>query len=297
MKNSTKADISLFFVAVLWGLSFLIVKGALESIDVFNMLSIRFIIAGVLAVVIFNKNFRKIDIKTIKTGSLLGSFLFIGFILQTFGLLYTDPSKSAFITGFSVVLVPIIAATISRFKPSPSEVLAAIIALFGIGLLSLNGGSSSFNIGDFLTLLSAFAFAFHIVFVGKFSNKVDTLNSGIVQILFVGLLSTIISISIGTFSIPKEPSLLKAIIFLSIFCTLYSFVAQSVAQKFTTPSRVSLLFTLEPVSAAFFGWLFYKEVLSLAGFIGAMLIVSGMIISELNLIDKGKKKFIEKISA
>ncbi len=286
MKKQTKADISLFFVAALWGLSFIIVKEALDTVDLFNMLALRFLLAGGLSILFFSKSFIKIDVQTIKSGSFVGIFLFIGFVLQTFGLLYTDSSKSAFITGFSVVLVPIIAALISRFKPTVSEVVAAFIALIGIGMLSLKGGGSDINIGDFLTLLSAFSFALHIVFVSKTSEKVNGLNSGIIQILFVGIISFVISLSLGTFEIPHDLKLIKEIAFLSVFCTLYSFIAQNIAQKYTTPSRVSLLFTLEPVSAALFAFLLLGEVLSPLGFVGALLIVGGMLTSELNLFNR-----------
>lgn len=293
MKNRYVADLSLFAVALMWGLSFITMKDALFHIGAFNLLGLRFIIAAVISALIFYKQFLKVDLMTIKRGIIIGLFLFLGYALQTYGLHFTSASKSAFITGFNVVLVPLFAQIIIKQKPGISEIAAGVIAFIGIGFLSLTGNISSINKGDILTLLGAFAFALQIIMIGKYSKDSNNINSAIVQIAFVGLLSALISFLNGNFIIPKEVSIWKSILFLSLFCTAFSFIAQNIAQKHTTPSRTSLIFTFEPVSAAVFAYFLLGEVLPPLGLLGATMIVFGMLLSELDLYGR-LKNYLKK---
>lgn len=288
MKKEYIADFALFMVAIMWGLSFIIMKNALAVIEVFNLLGIRFIAAALICMVIFFKQFRTIDLVTIKRGIFIGFFLFAGYAVQTYGLNFTTASKSAFITGFTVVLVPVLTPIIMKQFPGISEIMAAIIAFIGIGCLSLTGDINSINKGDVLTLLGAFAFAFQIILIGKFAKTSNNINSAIVQIAFVGVLSTIISLLLGTFTIQHQPNTWGAVLFLSVFCTAYSFVVQNMAQKHTTPARTSLIFTFEPVSAPIFAYFLLGEVLTPLGMFGAVLVILGMLLSELDLIGKLK---------
>lgn len=276
-------------VAILWGFSFIVMKNALAVIEVFNLLGIRFIIAAVICMCIFFKQFKSIDLETIKRGVIIGFFLFSGYALQTYGLNFTSASKSAFITGFTVVLVPVLTPVIMKQFPGISDVMAALVALVGIGCLSLTGDVHGINKGDIFTILGAFGYAFQIILIGKFAKTSNNINSAIIQIAFVGILSTIISLTTGTFTLHHHSNTWIAIVFLSIFCTSLSFTVQNIAQKHTTPARTSLIFTFEPVSAPVFAYFLLGEVLTPLGLFGAVLIILGMLLSELDLI--GKIKF------
>lgn len=290
MKTRYFADFSLFLVALMWGLSFIIMKSALDHLDVFNLLGIRFLVAAILSALIFHKRFLKIDFITIKRGIIIGIFLFLGYAFQTLGLHFTSASKSAFITGFNVVLVPVLTPLIIKKIPGISETMAAVIAFIGIGFLSLSGDIHAINIGDVLTLAGAFAFALQIIFIGKFCKDSNNINSAIIQIGFVGILSIVISIFTEGFILPKSLEAWKSILFLSLFCTAFSFIVQNIAQRYTTPARTSLIFTFEPVSAPVFAYFILGEILTPLGILGAILVVTGMLLSELDLYAYVKKQ-------
>src|SRR6056297_3437094 len=130
MKKQYKADEALVFVTITCGVSFILTKFLIEKIGVFNFLSQRFLIAAFIAAFFFRKKFKYMTPKMFFTGMFIGFILFAGYAFQTMGLLYTSISNSAFITGFAVVLVPIISTVFFKTKPSVSAVLGAIMAIF-----------------------------------------------------------------------------------------------------------------------------------------------------------------------
>lgn len=211
---------------------------------------------------------KKIDKNTFKYGIIIGIILFSGFALQTVGLNYTSASKSAFITGFSVVLVPILSSVLLKKPPQTQAVAGAFLALIGLALLSLNG-SLLLNIGDFYTLISAFAFALHIIMVGKYTVKIDSITLAIIQIGVVAILSLFTSFAIEKPIIPSAGVVWINIFILSIVCTSEPFIIQNIAQKYTTPTHTALIYTSEPVFAAIFGYFMIGEILSPKGILGA----------------------------
>ncbi len=290
MSKQVKADLALLAVTVGWGSSFILSKNSLESLATYNFLAIRFLIAFSLSALIFYKNMKNINKETLKFGGLIGFILFSSYAAQTVGLNFTTASKSAFITGFSVVLVPIISALFLKKLPERSASIGAILALLGLGLLTLNG-SLGLNIGDFYTIVAAFGFAMHIITVGKYTSKVDSIALGIIQIGVVGLLSLITSLSIESFIIPSGMDVWTNIIILSIVCTSGAYIVQSIAQKYTTATHTALIYTGEPVFAAIFAYIVAGEILSPKGILGALLILMGMLIAEVDLIGLFKKTF------
>lgn len=282
MTKKTKADLALIGVTVGWGASFLFTKEAINQIEVFNFIALRFFIAFAFSFVIFYKRMIKANLKGLLYGGILGTILFVSYGVQTLGLQYTSVSNSAFITGLSVVLVPIILSLLDKRLPSPKLMLCSMVAASGLALLTLSNGLNSINIGDILTLISALGFATHIIVVGKLASKEDPFVMAIIQFGVVTVLSTLISVGIETPVLPTTSSLWLNIVGLSIVCTAGAFITQNVAQKYTTASHTALIYTLEPVFAAVAGYIFVGEVLSGSGLMGASLIVTGMLISEID---------------
>jgi len=283
MSKQFKADLALFGVALSWGASFILTKNSLDSLATYNFLAIRFILAFVVSAVIFYKNMLKINKNTVKYGGLIGFILFSGYAFQTVGINYTTASKSAFITGFSVVLAPILSSLLLKEKPQQSSILGAILALIGLALLTLNG-SLALNIGDFYTLICAFAFAMHIITVGKYTTKVDSIALGVIQIGVVGFLSILVSLFIETPIIPSGNGVWGNVFILSLVCTSGAFIVQSAAQKYTTATHTALIYTGEPVFAALFAYIVAGEVLSFRGLVGALLILMGMLVAEIDFV-------------
>ncbi|SHI89286.1 Permease of the drug/metabolite transporter (DMT) superfamily [Geosporobacter subterraneus DSM 17957] len=282
MKKQHQADLALLLVTLAWGISFILTKNTLDTLSTFNFLSIRFIISALTSALIFYKRMLKLDRQTLKYGLLIGVIMFLGYATQTLGLNYTTASKSGFITGFSVVIVPIFSALVLKKAPKPAAILGVVFAIVGLGLLTLDN-NLSLNMGDLYTLIGAFCFAFHIITVSKYAVKVDAINLAILQIGVVGVLSGIISLLFEAPVIPTGAGVWGSILFLSFVCTSGAFIIQNTAQKYTTATHTALIFSGEPVFSAMFAYLLAGEVLTGRGIIGSILILSGMLAAELDI--------------
>lgn len=284
MNKTNKADMSLVLVTIGWGASFILSKSVLGELSVFNFLSLRFLLAFAIALVIFIKPLLRMNKETLTYGIGLGVVLFLGFSIQTFGLSYTTVSKSAFITGLNVVMVPLILAMILRKAPEGRVLIGTLTAVAGLGLLTITGSRFNINIGDGLTLLSAVFFALHIVGVGLVSERVKEVQAvqmGILQIGTVGLLSLGFTFATETPKLPATPDTWLNILVLALVCTAGAYIVQNVAQQYTTSTRTALIYAMEPIFAGICGFIILGEVLGIFAIIGAVMIVSGTLISEL----------------
>ncbi len=281
MSKQLKADLSLLAVTLVWGSSFVLTKNALDHLSTFNFLAIRFILAALISGIIFYKNIIQADKNTIKYGILIGAILFTGYALQTTGLNYTSASKSGFITGFSVVIVPILSAYLLKIKPPKSAVIGVVFAIIGLGFLTLDS-SLSLNIGDLYTLIASLMFALHIITVGKYTGEVDSIVMAIVQIGVVGILSLFFSFATEKPIIPTGTEIWLPLFILAILCTSGAFIVQNVMQKFTTPTHTALIYSGEPVFSAIFAYFVAGELLTSKAIWGCGLILAGMVISELD---------------
>ncbi len=283
MTKQLKADIALLLVTVGWGASFILTKNSLSELQSYNFLALRFIFAFFISAVIYYKKIIAIDKFTLKYGTLLGLLLFATYAFQTVGINYTTASKSAFITGFSVILVPIFSAIIARKLPNLLTVISVALAFSGLALITLNQDVGGLNIGDIYTGVCAVFFAIYIILVGKFTVKAESIAFAIVQIGVVGFLSLIVSLAIETPTVPVSLPVWINLAILSLVCTSGAYIVQNVAQKYTSATHTALIYTCEPVFAAIFAYIAVGEVLGVIGSMGAVLIVVGMLLIELDI--------------
>lgn len=275
-----KAELMLMAVTLFWGSSYLFMKMGLGTLGEFNLIALRFGLAFVLAALLFRKRLRSVDARTMKYGALLGFLLLGVFTCITFGLKTTTTSNAGFLVALTVVFVPLLEVLIFKKRVAPPQIFGAILAICGIGLLTLNG-SLQVRPGDLLCILSAVFYAVQILVTGRAVESSDSLNIGILQLGFAGGYAFILSAIFETPSLPSTLPGWTAILALGIFCSACGFILQPVAQKYTTPTRTGLIFALEPVFAAFFGYWFVHEQLSLQGYAGAALVLLGILASEL----------------
>jgi drug/metabolite transporter (DMT)-like permease len=290
MRKSTFADLSLLFVAFIWGTTFVLVQNAISTMEPFAFNGFRFFIAFVIlfiCLLLFQKHqLHFLSKKMVISGVLLGFWLFLGYATQTLGLLYTTSSKAGFITGLSVVLVPLFSFLLLKQKPSLPAVIGVSIATVGLFLLTMTD-IAALNIGDFFVLICAFGFAMHIIFTGKFSEQFPTLLLTTIQIFTVSILSIISSVIFEDFngmiklSIISSQSVIIALFVTSVFATALAFFAQTSFQKYTTPTRVALIFAMEPVFAAAAGYYWASERLSSSAIMGCLFIFLGMVFAEI----------------
>ncbi|HPF21043.1 MAG TPA: DMT family transporter [Syntrophomonas sp.] len=274
-----EAEFLMMLVALIWGVTFVLVKNALADIGPYLFLGIRFTLAFLVLALFSWRNVLKIEVSTVAAGCLLGFFLFIGYVFQTVGLQYTTSSNAGFITGVSVVLVPIMFYLKNRLWPDWQTTLTVIMAATGLFLLSVPAGKFVLGYGDFLVLVCAFGFALHIVFVSKYSWRHNAVAITGVQILFVGILCLIIGLA--TEPIPQYlgTDTILAIIVTSVFATSLAFLLQNHLQQFSTPTRFAVVLTTEPVFAALAGFVWANEILTVRAYSGAALILIAMLLS------------------
>ncbi|MGP2657252.1 DMT family transporter [Malaciobacter sp. WC5094] len=277
-----RADLLLLTVAIVWGISFLMVQEAINTTPVYAFLFYRFALAAFLMFIIAYKFLKQTNMQTIIFGITLGIILFSAFATQTFGLIFTKTSIVAFITGLNVVCVPFLAYFIFKDHVRKNVFIASLIAVVGLYFLSMSGTLSLGN-GEFLALICAVLFALHIIFTGKFSVKVNVFILVLVQFTTVAILSLLFSLYLDdkTFDLPYDYNFFKAVIVTAVFATVYAFLIQTYMQQFTTATKTAIIFTMEPVSAAIYGYFVGGEILSQIQIFGAVLIIVATLVAEL----------------
>lgn len=275
-------DLSLVGVALIWGTTFVLVKQALADVSTLLFLTLRFTAATAALAVIFRKDLRGVHVaRGLRAGVIAGSLLFSGYLLQTFGLKLTSASKTGFITGLYIPLVPIISALVYRKVPQWREVAGIGAALAGMAFMSIQRDVFDIGRGDLLVAGCAVAFAFHIVVLGRFAGANN------LGVLTVAQIATGALIGAGTCWWAETPfvrwsaGVWVALAVTSLFATALAFAVQTWAQRYSSPSRTALIFSLEPVFAWMTSYLVAGEVLSPRGTLGAALILAGILLVEL----------------
>jgi len=277
-----RADLLLLTVAIAWGVTFLMVQEAIDSTPVYSFLFFRFALASILMFFISYRFLKETNKQTVIYGIILGIFLFSAFATQTFGLAYTKSSIVAFITGLNVICVPFLAYFIFKDKVKLKVFLASFVAVFGLYLLTMSG-TLTIGYGEFLTLFCAVLFALQIIFTGKYSKLVNVYLLVLYQLVTVAVLSLCFSLALDdvTFAIDYNYAFYKAVIITAVFATVYAFLIQTYMQQFTTATKTAVIFTMEPVSAAIYGYFVGGEILSQIQIFGAVLIIVATLVAEL----------------
>lgn len=265
------AKLMLFLAAFIWGTSFFIMKNALDSIPVFWLLTFRFSTGAILLGLFCWKKWRTVFRKDyVWRGAILGAFLYLAYTSQTFGLVYTTPSKNAFLTSTYCVLVPFLYWWLAKQRPDRYNILAAVLCVAGVGLVSLTG-EFTITIGDLLTLVSALFYALHIVAVNKLSPGKDVYLITVFQFAGTAVLSLVSAALFQPFPSPifSQPQVLLPLVYLCVLCTTVALLFQNVGQVGSDPSSASVLLSLESVFGVLFSVLFYGDPVTprlLAGF-------------------------------
>lgn len=288
MSRSLKAHILLVLITLVWGATFLLIKEALRDVSALMFNAIRMLIASVALAIIFGRRLRGLP-QSLKAGSLVGLFLFAGYEFQTSGLRFTTPAKSGFITGVSVVLVPVISVILFRRRASLWTWLGVVLAFLGTYFMTIpaTGGlsASAVNRGDVLTLVCAVCFALQIIFVGR-ATAADEGGHPYEHISFLQTAIAAVLMTI-TFPLVEHPhitlsaTVISAILITGLLGTAAAFTIQTWAQQFLPATHTALIFALEPVFAWLTSALFANERLEQRAIAGAVLILGGILLAEL----------------
>lgn len=293
-RQSRMAYVLLLAVVAVWGSTFVVVKGALRDCSPLLFNQLRMLLAFAVLALWNAHAWRRMTMRAVCSGAVAGLLLAIGYELQTVGLVYTTPARSAFLTGLVVVLVPVFSVlpklrAPGSHPPRPVQLLGALGAVLGIVLLTTPAGTpwreltSSINRGDILSLLCAAAFALHLLSLSHLAPRVPTSQLATLQIGFCALAMTVATPLLEHRYLHPSRSLVFALLVCALLATAAAFSIQSWAQKHLQAGHTAMLLSLEPAFALLLSVLFFGERLSLRSGTGAALILASLLLTELFL--------------
>ncbi len=277
------ADLTLLFPTLLWGTSFLVVHRTLEGTSAGVFLCLRFVVATAATVAGALARRERPTPGVVRDGALLGLALFAGFLFQTEGLRFTTPARSGFLTGLSVLFVPLLERLLRGRRIAARAWVGVGLALLGLAILADPFGAAiapDVRLGDLLTVACALAFSFQILWTSERSARHPVGILTTVQVATTGILSTCI-LPFETRTLAATPAFAAALAYTGVVTTTVAYLHQNWAQRKTTATRAAILFTLEPVFAALVSHLVGGEPLGAALLSGGGLIVAGVLVVEL----------------
>jgi drug/metabolite transporter (DMT)-like permease len=276
--SSTIALIALVGITAVWGGTFLIVQKSISRMPVMDFLAMRFSLAALVMLIIRPTCLRHLTWKGTGRAVLVGIALALGYISQTFGLLYASAAVSGFITGMYVVLTPVIGWIILRNKTSFVTWSGVALATVGLGLISLRGWS--IGPGELLTLACAFFYAIHIIGLGEWSSQHEIYSFSLMQVATVAIISLGVSAP-GGIMLPPDLGVWIAVGITAILATALAFLVQTWAQSLVSPVRAAVVMTMEPVFAGVFGVFIGGNQLTPQIIAGATCVLAAMLIVQI----------------
>ncbi|HEY6969431.1 MAG TPA: DMT family transporter [Candidatus Angelobacter sp.] len=287
MSRSLKAHILLVLMTLIWGATFVLNKAALQSASPLFFNAVRMSLAAILLALYYRRHLSQLTRSALRAGMAVGFFLFLGFAFQITGLHLTTPSKSAFLTGVSTVLVPLLLIIVWKAHINHWRAAGIITAFVGLFFMTVPSGRqgiadfANINGGDLLTIACAFAFAFQIILVGRATQRFPFEQIAVLQMATAALLTTIATPILEHPHLELSSTVVWAILITGILGTAVAFTVQAWAQQFTPATHAALIFTLEPVFAWLTSFIVLKERLGMRAGAGALLILAGILMSEL----------------
>lgn len=290
--RARQADLALIGITAIWGFTFPIVKDALQDASPLLFNAIRMIVAALLLAVIYRRHLSALSTELWRAGAITGALMAAGYGFQTVGLAHTTASKSAFLTGLSVILVPFLIAVVFRALPGRRIWTGAVIALGGLYLLAFfppgGGWQNAWQTpspGDLLTLACAFCFAGHIVALGSFSPRFAFQPLAVLMIGFCALWTmALVPVFSGTHWEPAHfhpnARLWSALAVTAVLATAVAFATQAWAQRFTPASHTAIIFALEPVFGLGAAVVWLHERVTSTQLLGCFLILMAIFLTE-----------------
>jgi len=283
------ADLALTFITAVWGSSFSIVRSLFDDgvASPLALVAVRMALASALLLAFMAMTPKgRAELRSlhgvVRAGMLVGVLMGVGFLLQIEGLQRTTASRSGFLTGTLVVLVPLIELAIFRKRPALPATVGVMLAFVGITVLSAPWSNASHTTwaGDALTLGCALVFAAHVVALGRVAAKHPVSSMLLLQLATTGVLAALAGPMVEAQHLSGTPHLWLALLYLALFPTLLAFGVQTWAQRVLPPVRVALILSLEPVFAALWAALFIGERLTVSELTGGAIIVLGVVVGE-----------------
>jgi drug/metabolite transporter (DMT)-like permease len=277
-RTSLLATAALLAMTACWGSTFFLIHDLLDRMPVVDFLAVRFTIAAVAMLVLAPRAVGRLSPDKRRHAVVLGVLYGLAQILQTAGLAHTPASVSGFITGMYVVCTPLFAAAILKTRIGALTWGAVLLALAGLGVLTLEGFSVGY--GEALTLVAAMLYALHIVGLGAWSRPADAIGMTILQVIVIAVICTIAAVP-GGIAVPERTGDWVSVVYMALFAGAAALLGQTWAQAHLPPTRAAIIMSMEPVFAAFFAVLFGEDALTSRMALGGAMVLTAMLVVEL----------------
>jgi drug/metabolite transporter (DMT)-like permease len=272
------ATAALLAVTACWGSTFFLIHDLLTRVPTLDFLAVRFAIASVTLVLLAPRALGRLTRESRRHAVVLGGLYGVAQILQTAGLGRTPATVSGFITGMYVVATPVFAALILRSRIGRLTWLAVLLAMAGLGVLTLSGLSIGY--GEALIFVAAMIYALHIVGLGAWSDPQQALGMSIVQLIVITVICFVCTAPDGIV-LPDRVGDWVSIVYMAVFAGAGAMIGQTWAQAHLPPTRAAIIMSMEPVFAALFAVLFGGESATYRMVVGGLLVLSAMLLAEL----------------
>ncbi|MFD9052843.1 DMT family transporter [Streptomyces zaomyceticus] len=266
-------------VTLVWGTTFLVIQDSTRRMPTLDFVAARFAVGALVLIAMRPRVVVSLDRSGWARGAALGLALGVSYYLQTLGLQYMRATVSAFVTCMFVVFTPLLAALVLRQRISSTAWVGTVLAVVGLGLLTLQGFGVGF--GELLTLGCALFIALQILGTGAWSAGRDPFGLAFAQMVTVAVVASAVSLPDGLELVPPDPAAWFGVMWTAVLATAAALVIQTWAQTRISTARVAVIMTLEPVFAAAFG-VFYGQFLNAQQVVGGVLILAAMLVVELH---------------
>lgn len=303
LRADWRADGALLLTTLIWGSTFVIAKDILTRWPPFAYLGFRFGVASLALALLFPRALVRATREELRAGIILGLLVGGGFALQAIGQVYTTPSKSAFITGLTTPLVPIVAYLFTGARPNVENATGIVLASIGGGLI-LMPREGGVNTGDLLTLACTVCFALHIAFVSRYASRYEIKRLTVFQIAVAAACFIILWAFFRLLALEGDGPLAREasplvwdaricwqLIYLALVATVFTFLLWTWGQARMSATHAAIIFSLEPVFATVFALAVHgsEEWFGVRGAVGATLVLAGVIVSELQWAPRKKE--------
>lgn len=279
--SKLQANFLLVLITMGWGASYLFTKYSLVEMKPIGLVGLRFFIAFIITYLFFYKRLREARKQTWTASFILGCLLAAVSITFSFSLKTVDASIASFLVATTVIFVPLIVTVITKKIPQLFIILGVVIAIIGLAIFTLKG-TFAFTSGMLLCIFSAFLYACHIVLNNFFVREHDGLQLGVLQLGFAGAVAIFVSIFIEGFQYPVSLNGWESLLGLSVICSAFAVIAQSMVQKYTTATATGFILSLEPIFAAILAFTFLNESMNTQEYIGAVVIFCGVLLANVS---------------
>lgn len=284
MSTKAKADLALTSVCLAWGISYLLTDFCLTEVGTFTLNAFRFLLAFFVAGALAFKTLKKVSRTTLRFAALNGLFLLVVYSCSSYGVLYTSVSNAGFLCCIAVLFTPFLEFFFFKKFPPKKTFFVAAVATVGIALMTLDE-QYRFAFGDLICIACSIFYALYLMLteVAVKREDVDAFHLGVFQLGFTGLYCFVSCFIVETPRLPQSTAFWASAIFLAVFCTGFAIIVQSVAQKYTSATNVSVIFCLEPLFAGIAAFFFANERLLPRAYAGAAILLLSLLVMEVDL--------------